>query len=399
MNIFKKILTFIILATFVFGAGFFAGSSHKKSSDIYDFAIPSIFKSEKVDFSLIKDVWDIIHRDYVNADEINDEALIYAAIRGMLRELGDPYSTFFDKEETSEFVDSVTGKYEGVGIEITLKDDKLTIVSPLKESPALRAGLRAGDTIVAINGETTKDITLEEAITQIRGPKGTSVELTVIREEGGKEIGITVIRDTIEAPSIKWEIIEDNIAYIEILQFSDNTDEDFKKAVQEILTTPADRIIVDLRNNPGGFLETATSIAGWFLQKDEIIVIEERQRDIKRIHRSQGPGLLGDFPIVILQNGGSASASEILAGALRDHKNTPLVGEKTFGKGLVQEFKDLPGGSSIKLTIAKWITPSGQYINDEGIEPTISIELSEEDFQSGNDTQKQKAIEVIRSMR
>ena len=200
-------------------------------------------------------------------------------------------------------------------------------------------------------------------------------------------------------PTVKWTLLDGNIAYIEITQFSEHSDADFEETVQEILTTPASGIILDLRNNPGGFLDVAIHIGGWLLPEGQTIVTEKRQQDNMKIHRSKGPGLLNAFPVVVLQNAGSASASEILAGALRDQKNSPIVGKKSFGKGSVQAFENLPGGTSIKLTVASWITPSGQYINEEGIEPTFEVEFSEQDIEEGNDPQKEKAIEIMRSIR
>lgn len=395
----RKVPYLLLFSVFLLGAGFFSGQALERSSKLSDFSIPYIFDNKKADFSTIKNVWDIIHTEYVDTDNIDDEALIFGAIRGMLNELGDPHSMFFDREETSQFIDSVTGKFEGVGIEITVRDGELVVISPLKDSPALKAGIRAGDKITAIDGESAADITLEEAVVKIRGPKGTSVVLTVVHEDSGEETDIRITRDTIEVPTISWEMLGDNIAYIEIAQFSENTDVDFEEAVQEILTTSADGIILDLRNNPGGFLDVAVNIGSWLLPEGETIVIEKRQQDSTRIHRSKGPGLLYDFPIVVLQNAGSASASEILAGALRDQKSSPIVGGKSFGKGSVQAFEDLPGGTSIKLTVAHWVTPSGQYINDEGIEPTFEVELSEQDIEEGNDPQKEKAIEIMYSLR
>ena len=248
---------------------------------------------------------------------------------------------------------------------------------------------------MAIDGEDSTAYSLEEAVTKIRGPKGTPVTLTVLR--GSEKLDITVTRDTIQIPSLKWEMLESDIAYIELIQFSETSGKDFAKAASEILESDARRLILDLRNNPGGLLDASINIAGWFLPKDKLVVTEEIGNDIRREHKSSGPAMLKEFPLVILVNEGSASASEILAGALRDQNNIKIIGKKSYGKGSVQSLENLAGGTSLKLTIARWITPSGHYINGTGIEPDIEIELTQEDSNNQRDPQKEKAVEFIKN--
>ncbi|MEX0877476.1 MAG: S41 family peptidase [Candidatus Spechtbacterales bacterium] len=391
-----------IIVTLLMGGGFLAGFvAGRIPAGILqpagDINFKHLFNQEQgVEFSLVEDVWNIINEKHVGKDEIDKQALIFGAIRGMIRELDDPYSVFFDASETEDFLTSVSGHFEGVGIEISIKDGFLTVITPLKDTPAAGSGIRAGDIIVKIDGEDTRDITLEEAVSRIRGPRGTQVVLTVLREES-EEVDISIIRDRIDVPSVEWELIEENIAYIELTHFSEITSDDFTKIAQEILESPADRIIVDLRNNPGGFLDVSIDVAGWFFEKGATVVIEETTSDGNRKHVSSGPGSLAGFPVVVLQNQGSASAAEILAGALRDNSGAEIVGEKSFGKGSVQAFENLPGGTSIKITVARWLTPSGQYINDKGIEPTIPVEFGGNAGED-DDPQKNRAVEVIKGL-
>lgn len=391
-----RLLVSVTIIGLVFGLGFVFGQKNSDIDKVTELDFGSLFQQDEVDFSLVQDAWNLINEEYVNADGLDQEALIYGAIRGMLDALNDPYTVFFDKKETANFLSNVSGSFEGIGIEIGIRDDLLTVISPLKNSPAERAGMRAGDKIIGIDGEDSTSITLEEAVSIIRGPVGTLVVLTILRGEK-EELDIDIIRDTIEVPSVIWEILENDIVYIELVQFSEITARDFSLAIQEILELNVDKIILDVRNNPGGFLDVAIDIAGWFLPKGKIVVSEELGDGTKRIHRSRGPGSLENFSVVILINEGSASASEILAGALRDNNNTTLLGKKSFGKGSVQTLKDLNGGTSIKLTVARWITPSGQQINDTGIEPDIEVEFTQEDFETERDPQRDKALEIIKN--
>lgn len=397
-NHFKKTVIFSIIVISAIGVGFILGRSTNSNRDVSSFnLVPSLFKDE-VDFSLIKDAWDLIHKKYVGIKDVDDQILIIGAVRGMVDSLGDPHSAFFNSEETEDFLTDVSGRFDGIGIEITLRDGVLAVIAPLKDTPAYRAGIRAGDKIVKINGKSTDNIILEEAVSRIRGPRGTQVILTIKRDSSSEVIDIPIIRDEIKVSTVEWELVNDKIAYIEIRHFSEPTAKDFSQIVQEVLKSNADRIVLDLRNNPGGFLDSAIEIAGWFLPKNSLVVKEEALEYGKREHKSSGSALLKDFPIVILQNEGSASASEILAGALRDNKKIVIIGEKSFGKGSVQSLESLQGGTSIKLTVAKWITPSGQYINEKGIEPDIYVEAKLEDLENDIDKQKEKAIEKILSL-
>jgi len=233
----------------------------------------------------------------------------------------------------------------------------------------------------------------------IRGPRGSEVTLTIFREEWEKTKEIKIVREIIEIPSLKWEIKDENIAYIKLYHFTEKASLDFSQTAIEILNSSAKKIILDLRNNPGGYLEVAQDIAGWFLERGQIVVIEDFGQGKQKEYKAKGNGLLFSYPLVILINQGSASGAEILAGALRDNRGILLIGEKSFGKGSVQELEKLTEGSSLKITIARWLTPKGELITDKGLEPDIKVEMTDEDYEQERDPQLDKAIEVIREMR
>ena len=381
-------LVLVILASF--GLGTYFGKSQCK-----------ICPPEEINFSLFWEVYHRLREKFVDKGKIDTQKMIYGAISGMVKSLGDPYTVFFPPEETKRFEEDVKGVFEGVGMEIGIKKGQLQVIAPLEGTPAQKAGLRSGDKILKINDTETSDLTIDEAVDLIRGPKGTEVTLTIFREEWKKTKEIKLMRDVIEVPSLKREIKEidgQKIAYIQLYQFSENASFDFRKAAIEILTSPAQKIILDLRNNPGGYLEVAQDITGWFLEKGKIVVIEDFGQGNEQEYKAQGPGTFSDYKVVILINQGSASASEILAGALRDNRGILLIGEKSFGKGSVQELEKLKEGSSLKITVAKWLTPKGQLITDVGLEPDIKVEMTEEDYEQDRDPQLDKAIEIIKGM-
>jgi len=379
-------LVIVILASF--GGGFYFGKSQCK-----------ICPPEEIDFSLFWEAWDKLQEKFADKGKLNIQEMIYGAISGMVKSLEDPYTTFLNPEDTKRFIEDVKGTFEGVGMEIGIKKGQLQVIAPLEGTPAKKAGLRAGDKIIKVDDTLTADITVDEAVNLIRGPKGTEVILSIWREEWGQTKEIKIIRGLIEIPSLKWEIIDENIAYLKLYQFSEKASFDFSKAAIEILASPCQKIILDLRNNPGGYLEIAQEISGWFLERGQIVVIEDfGTGEEQKVYKAQGNTSLAEYPIVILINQGSASGSEILAGALRDNRGIKLIGEQSFGKGSVQELERLKGGSSLKITVAKWLTPKGELITDVGLEPDIKVEITEEDYEEGRDPQLDKAIEVIQKL-
>jgi len=391
----KFLIPFFLII--IIGASFWLGTNFGKSKC-------EICPPQEINFSLFWEAYHKLQEKFVDKGKFDIQKMIYGAISGMVKSLEDPYTVFLKPEETKRFVEDVKGTFEGVGMEIGIRKGQLQVISPLEGTPAQRVGLRAGDKILKINGTSTVDMTVEEAVSLIRGPKGTEVTLTIFREEWEKSKEIKIVRDMIEVPSLKWELKTTPtgypIAYLKLYQFSGKADSDFKQAAFEILASPAQKIILDLRNNPGGYLQVAVNIAGWFLEKGQVVVIEDFGKEgMNEEYKSAGPGKLLTYPIVILINEGTASGAEILAGALRDNRNAKLIGKTSFGKGSVQELENLTGDSSLKITVANWLTPSGLLITEQGLKPDIEVEMTEEDYQEERDPQLDKAIEIIKEMR
>jgi len=396
----KKVIysiSLIILLTVSFGLGFFIGRANQPSIlEVDDLCNKTLGQPEKVDFSLFWDAWRIIEKKYVDRKNLNYQEMVYGAISGLLGSLKDPYSVFLPPQESKKFLDDMGGSFEGIGAEIGIRKGILTVIAPLEGSPAKRAGLEAGDKILKVDDTPTADLTLDEAVNLIRGPRGTEVRLLIMRDSWERPKEIKIIRDKIKIPVLKWEMKEDKIAYVQLYHFTESAVYEFNKAVREIQKAGAQKMILDLRNNPGGYLEVAVEIAGWFLPKGKLVAVEDFGNGQKIEYRSRGNGELKSIPLVILVNQGSASASEILAGALRDHLGIKLIGQKTYGKGSVQELEKLKGGGSIKITVAQWLTPSGQSIRQQGLEPDISVE--EPEGETEEDLTLKKALEVIKKL-
>lgn len=404
----KKYISIIIcvaLLAIAFGAGFWMGQDSIPSiKKIEGVSNKSIGQPMDVDFNLFWDAWQTIAVKYVDRSEINKQDMIYGAISGLLKSLDDPYSVFMPPQESKKFMDDIKGSFEGIGAEIGIRKNVLTVISPLENSPAKKAGLMAGDKIFKVDDTPTADLTLDEAVDIIRGEKGTEVILLITRDGLDETKEIKIIRDTIRIPIIKWEMLaapsetggkDGDIAYIQLYHFTENSASQFRKTIKEILTFNPRGIVLDVRNNPGGYLEVAVDIASWFLPKGEIVVIEDFGNGDDNKYRSKGYTALENIPTIVLINEGSASASEILAGALRDIKKIKIVGEKSFGKGSVQQMEKLKGGSSIKITVAKWLTPFGTNINKEGITPDVEVEMTLEDIEEMRDPQLDKALELL----
>jgi len=398
------IILLLIVSFFSYKVGFFFGQE-----SIFE-TPPSVIINpdsdnikNKVDFSIFWEAWRKLENDFFEKERINYQEMVYGAIRGMVESLEDPYTTFFTPEKTDEFERELSGKYEGVGMEVGIRDDVITVISPLEGTPAQRAGLMPGDKILKIEDVSTENISLEEAVRLIRGPKGTEVTLLIDRKSWESPKLVTLKRDEIKIPTLKWEFKKVNnkeqIVYIKIHQFNQILSSEFKKMAIEVLNSSADRIILDLRNNPGGYLDVAQEIASWFLKEGEIVVWQDLGPGKgRKAFKAKGPGKFAQFPVVVLINKGSASGAEIVAGALRDNRGIKLVGETSFGKGSVQEQVFLKDGSSLKITVAKWLTPNGDSINEKGLEPDVNVEMTEEDFDEGKDTQLEKALEIIKSL-
>ena len=351
-------------------------------------------KPVSVDFGNFWEAWQLIKENSLKED-VSDQDKVYGALRGLVASLGDPYSVFLPPEEDQKFHEDIEGNCGGIGAEIGIRKNQLIIVAPLKNTPASRAGLLAGDQILKVNASSTDGVTVDQAVRWIRGPKETSVTLTIFRNgwEDSKEFKIT--RGTIVVPTLDFEMKED-IAFVQLHSFNANANQLFWQALIEAERKGARGLILDLRNNPGGYLEVAVDIASWFLPRGTLVVSEASRTGTDEIFRANGNAALVDFPAVALINQGSASASEILAGALRDQRKMLLIGETSFGKGTVQQLFPLRDDSSVKLTIAHWVLPGGRILENEGLVPDIEVKISDKDVASGNDPQLAKALEVLR---
>jgi len=395
----KKYLVPILVVAIMasFAAGLYVGKSGESSAKNINLATnQELGKPQPVDFSLFWDVWNKVENEYVDQSKLDAKKMLYGAISGMLRSINDPYTLFLPPDESKKFQDDMRGDFEGIGAEIGLRKDILTIIAPIEGTPAQKAGLQPQDVVLKINDAATDNLNLDEAVNLIRGPKGTAVRLLVMRDgwNGPKEIEI--VRDKIAVPVLKLEFKDSDIAYVRLYQFTENSPDEFNKAVKQVLKSNAKGVILDLRNNPGGYLEAAVNIAGWFLENGNVVAIEDFGNGQRVEYRSRGDGGLGDRPVIILVNQGSASASEILAGALRDDLKSRLVGQKTFGKGSVQQLDNLANSASLKITIAKWLTPSGQSIMNEGLEPDVMVDITEDDITNSRDPQLDKALEMLK---
>jgi len=399
----KKILNSIlvlILAVGIFSGGFWSGKNSRPSIEkVTGIQNLESGKTGAVDFSLFWDAWTKVQEEFVNRSNLDYQKMAYGAISGMLGSLGDPYTVFFPPEENKAFSQSMQGNLEGIGAEIGNRKGVVTIVAPLKDSPAMKAGLKAGDKIYKINDKMAEGLSVEEAVTLIRGPKGTEVALTVLRDGWTEVKEFKITRAVINVPIVKLEmkqVGDKKIAHLALYQFTDNSVAEFEKAVQEILASDVKGLVLDLRGNPGGYLESAVEMASWFLPEGQVVVSEDFGNGKKEDHKSFGINKLGSLLTVVLIDQGSASASEILAGALRDNLKIQLVGEKSFGKGAVQKLETMKSGTSLKITVAKWLTPSGYCIAEQGLEPDVKVSYTAADAEASRDPQLDKALELLK---
>ncbi|MCX6789266.1 MAG: S41 family peptidase [Candidatus Gribaldobacteria bacterium] len=402
-NFFLKLVAFLLVLATVSLVGYEVGvlgererAARLQPSYVID---NTLDKPNQVDFSIFWEAWNKVSQNYLEKDKIDFQKMVYGATAGMVESLGDPYTSFFTPTETTSFNEELSGEYQGVGMVVGIKDGQVTVVSPFKGSPADRAGLRSGDKIFKIDDTFTKDQSIEEAVKIIKGPANTIVRLLILRGDWKEPKEFAIKRENIKIPTLEKEINKDNIAIIKIYQFNSILPSEFRKAAQEILATPAvKKIIIDLRNNPGGFLEVAQEVAGWFLPKGQVVTWQDwGGGQEKKAYKSEGPSNFEKYQVVVLMNNGSASASEIMAGALRDQLGAKLIGEKSFGKGLVQEQINLSDKSSLKVTISRWLTPKGVSINKDGLTPDIEVKEATTTT-DGADAPMQKAIEFLSNL-
>lgn len=313
---------------------------------------------------------------------------------GLVKSAGDPYTEYMNSEESKEFSEQLDGTFDGIGAELGKKDQNIVIISPLDGFPAQKAGMKAGDVIVKINNESAYDLSINEAVKKIRGAKGTHVKLQIARD--GKPIDLDIVRDTINLPSVKSEVTTDNIGIIKITRFGPDTAELADKYANELKSKNVKAVILDMRGNPGGLLDAAVKVSSLWLPKGKTILSEKRDNKTIKTYEANGNSVLLGLPTVVLIDEGSASASEITAGALKDNGVATLIGQKSYGKGSVQEVRNLQDGGTLKVTIAHWFTPNGRNIDKEGIEPDQKVTISDDDYKAGKDPQKDTAINKLK---
>ncbi|HAS80577.1 MAG: Carboxyl-terminal protease [Candidatus Nomurabacteria bacterium GW2011_GWE1_32_28] len=388
----------VLLVVIFFGLGIYIGFIQRPEiNKVVNILNKETAASTETDFSPFWKVWNDINEKYPNVSNTSDQDKLYGAISGLVGSLNDPYSTFFNPEEAKLFEDDIQGNFSGVGMEIGIKDKILTVIAPLKDTPAYKANIKSGDQILKINDTLTSNLSIDKAIKLIRGDVGTVVTLTIFREgdEEPKEINVT--RGVINIPTLDTELRKDGIFVIKLYSFSANSAELFREALKEFSLTKTDKLLLDLRGNPGGYLDAAVSMASWFLDSGKVVVTEDYGDNLKpKIYRSQGYDIFSDkLKFGILIDGGSASASEILAGAMQDYKKAFLVGGTSYGKGSVQELLKVTPNTMLKITVAKWLTPKGNSISEKGLTPDYEILFTKKDIEQKNDVQLNKAIELL----
>jgi carboxyl-terminal processing protease len=393
----KSIGVNVVIMAVLLALGFFVGYGFQNRTPRSDAFSEN---PENVDMFSYWHVWDLLEARYPFKENIpTAEEKLYGSIQGLTSSYGDPYTVFFEPEKAKLFNEDVGGEFSGVGMEVGAREGFLVVIAPLKDSPAEKSGVKAGDIIVSINDLPAAEMYLDEAIQHIRGDKGTQVVLGIMREDMVEPMDISVTRDIIVVPTLETEIVNEDIFKVNFYSFSANATKDFSNAMNEFAQSPYQKLIVDLRNNPGGFLDAAIDTASFFVPQGKSIVVEDfGEGEEELIYRSKGFATLDskDYEMVILINEGSASASEIFAGALGEYDRAIIVGTQSFGKGSVQELMNLSDGSSIKITVAKWLTPKGVSIEENGLTPDHVVELTSEDYNSDKDPQLDKAIELLR---
>jgi carboxyl-terminal processing protease len=388
-------ILFIILF-FAFGI-YVGGSNYREIDKVLGVSGKETQVATQTDFSPFWKVWNTINEKYPTPGKTTDQEKVYGAISGLMGSLNDPYSVFFNPEETKSFEEEIAGNFDGIGMEVGMKDGVITVIAPLKDTPAYRANIKSGDKIFKIDKTTTTDLSIEEAIKLIRGPKGTMVTLTIYREGEKQPIEIKIVRDTINIPTLDTEIRKDGIFVIKLYSFSANSANLFRNAMKQFVASKNDKLILDLRGNPGGYLDAAVDMASWFLKSGKVIVTEDYGNNkAPEIFRSKGYDIFTDkLKFVILIDGGSASASEILAGAMQDNNRAKLVGETSFGKGSVQQVIDITSDTILKITVAKWLTPNGNSISEKGLSPDYPVKITQKDLDAKIDPQMNKAVELL----
>ncbi len=356
---------------------------------------------QEVDMGLMWDVWRKLSAYYIDPEELQIDKMMFGAVEGMVNAVGDPYTVFMTPTASHEFESELSGTLEGIGAELKLQNGAVTVVAPIKGSPAMRAGILPEDVIYKVNGTDITGKTLNEVVSMVRGKKGTSVQLDILRKDEAEPVKMSIVRDSIHVPAVESRIIETEsgsltgqIGYLSLNMFGSESIAEVREALESFQGKPIKGIVLDLRFNGGGLLDAAVDLVSFFVKEGRVVTVEHRDKE-SDVLNVEGRPMLPDMPLVVLINQGSASASEIAAGALQDHKRATIVGEQSFGKGTVQEIIELPGGSSLRVTVARWLTPNGLNLGKKGVTPDIVVKRTAEQYQNGDDPQLNKAIEIL----
>lgn len=394
----KRNFSTTLLMFFIFFLGIYIGKSGRLEIEkVNSLTGKEVAVDTRVDFSPFWKVWNTMDAKSPDRDKITDQDKVYGAISGLVGSLDDPYTIFLNPDEAKAFQEEIAGNFTGVGMEIGIKNKVLTVITPLKNTPAEKAGILAGDQVLKIDKTLTLGLDVDKAIKLIRGEKGTTVTLTIFRAGFKEPKEIKIVRDVINVPILDFETRPDGIFLVQLYSFSENSADLFRKAMIKFSESGSKKLILDLRGNPGGYLDAAVDISSWFLPAGKVVVTEDYGKNQKpKAFRSKGyNSLSGDLQIVILINAGSASASEIVAGALQDQGVALLVGEQSFGKGSVQEVVDVTSDTLLKITVAKWLTPNGHLIHEIGLTPDYKVERTAKDIENKKDPQMDKAVELL----
>jgi carboxyl-terminal processing protease len=390
-KVFKTVgLVVVALTIFLAGIGVGNGSiflssssSNKANKDL----------PEDLNYATVEQVYDLLKTHYDG--KLDNAKLLDGLKSGLSSATGDPYTQYFSKEDAKAFNDQLNGSFTGIGAQLGQDaDGNLLVIAPIDDSPASKAGLRPQDIIASINGTSTSGMSVDKAVSMIRGKKDTKVTLRILRNKS-EDINVTITRADINVPSVKWEMLDDNIGFITVSQFGDDTTDLMNQAGLALKDKGAKKILLDLRGNPGGLLTAAVSMSDMWLPQNKTIVQEKRGGVVTDTYNSDGGGLFNGLPTAILIDAGSASASEIVSGALRDNNAATLFGEKSYGKGSVQEIQNLPNGSEIKITVARWYRPNGQNIDKKGIKPDHEVKMTDDDYKNKRDPQKDAALDFL----
>lgn len=398
-----QVVTVVVLGLILVGSGFWLGwtSGEKHPQNIVVEGATNIAPSASgtpsaADFSVFWQAWQDLNEYYLNNPSTTNQDKLYGAITGLVGATGDPYTEFFDPKDSTQFQQDITGNFGGIGAELgTNASGSVVVISPLADTPAAKAGLKPEDEIVGVNGSSTEGLGVDDVVNIVRGPVGSTVTLSILRAGWSAPRDFKIVRANINVPTVQFAMKGD-VAVITLNEFTQDADTLFYQALQKAVSSNAQGLVIDLRGDPGGYLEVAVDLAGYFLKPGSQVVKEVGRAVPTQNYTAQGNGALDAMPMAILIDGGTASAAEILSGALHDNRNIPLVGERSFGKGTVQQLFDLSDGSSLKITVAHWVLPSGRILDHDGLVPDYAVPITDAEVAAGQDPQMDKALEIVK---